>query len=118
MRVQQKFPDARWDYIANPSGGFVGLWWHWKDAQDCRLYLQLRQEELCFKIQVKDETKRKQLRKLWSKKLLQQAINGELKVTEPDRFGSGQLTIVPRATHFLPMEQPDEIARVVATMHG
>jgi len=35
-----------------------------------------------------------------------------------NRFGSGQLTIVPRATHFLPMEQPDEIARVVATMHG
>ena len=51
-----------WGYVANPTGGFLGLWWGWRNlsAQDhegARAYMQLEvrpddpsQQNLCFKV--------------------------------------------------------------------
>ncbi len=34
---------ANWGYISNPSGGFLGFWWHWRPLPSlgCELYLQI-----------------------------------------------------------------------------
>lgn len=34
---------SQWDYVPNPSGGFLGFWWHWKSLSrlNCDLYLQI-----------------------------------------------------------------------------
>ncbi len=54
QQLMQKDPDASWSYVANPSGGFLGIWWHFmslKQNNGHRLYLQLEMERLCFKIE-------------------------------------------------------------------
>lgn len=48
-----------WCYVANPSGGFLGLWWHYTEWKGHNVYLQIEQQiehgrlglcRLCFKI--------------------------------------------------------------------
>ena len=53
------FDDADWGYVPNPSGGFLGFWWHWRGATAATtLYLQLeirpwdpKRQKLCFKVE-------------------------------------------------------------------
>ena len=51
-----------WGYVANPSGGFLGAWWHFIDEKDCTMYLQLEQGKLCFKISYEGEGDRSEVR--------------------------------------------------------
>ncbi len=52
----QKELGGTWDYVANPSGGFLGFWWHWivktLDDKDFAVYLQLEQHKFIFKVEV------------------------------------------------------------------
>ena len=57
--LQNALQDGNWDYVANPSGGFLGFWWHFGRTNDLELYLQLEQDKFCFKIWVDDDTKRR-----------------------------------------------------------
>jgi hypothetical protein len=43
--------DPGWGYVPNPSGGFLGFWWHWRDckALRCNLYLQI-EDACCLKV--------------------------------------------------------------------
>lgn len=54
-----KNEDFGWDNVNNPSGGFIGLWWHYKEIAFGRLYLLLNNCELCFKIEIRDKEHRK-----------------------------------------------------------
>lgn len=51
MMLEERFlPDAHWDYVSNPKGGFLGCWWHWVGKRDHSLYLQFEQDKLCIKL--------------------------------------------------------------------
>jgi hypothetical protein len=54
----QKEIGGEWNYVANPSGGFMGFWWHWcqktLDEKKYAIYLQLEQNKLIFKVQVNE----------------------------------------------------------------
>jgi hypothetical protein len=43
--------DPGWGHVSNPSGGFLGFWWHWREckALRCDIYLQI-EDASCLKI--------------------------------------------------------------------
>jgi hypothetical protein len=96
--LQDRLDDGSWDYVANPSGGFMGFWWHSFRSNGCRQYLQLEGQKLCFKIAVDDESERKRLREEWHDAVVQTSESTSLPVQKPDRFGYGKhmtVAIVP-----------------------
>jgi hypothetical protein len=54
MALQKRLGYGDWNYVANPSGGFMGFWWHGQGDK----YLQLENDKLCYKIAVPDEAQR------------------------------------------------------------
>ena len=59
-----------WGYVSNPSGGFLGFWWHWiKLGGEDGLYLQLENDDakLHFKVCVADKEKRYEMKDKWHK---------------------------------------------------
>lgn len=92
--IQQKLQDGKWDYVANPAGGFLGFWWHFDGTDDCEVYLQLEQEKFCFKISVDEAEKRRDLRQFWYEKINSKCPEFGIKARRPDRFGNGQYMTV------------------------
>lgn len=78
-----------WSYVANPSGGFLGAWWHFVDSRDCTMYLQFEQGKLCFKISYEGEEDRSAVRYRAHSKLLETAREKYPEIRRPDRFGTG-----------------------------
>lgn len=93
-RLQNETGDGNWDYVANPSGGFLGYWWHFCGDDTFNVYLQLEQEKLCFKIWVKESAKRGKLRSYWHDKIMMAGRAQGLSVKRPRRFGLGQYMTV------------------------
>ncbi|WP_158500577.1 PD-(D/E)XK nuclease family protein [Spirosoma radiotolerans] len=89
---------ANWSYIANPSGGFFGFWWYFKTIQNSPFtpYLQLENDALCFKIEVKDETKRQESRGEAYQKLTEASSQLGVELSRPTRMGSGRYMTVLR----------------------
>ena len=79
------------DYVANPSGGFVGCWWGnlTKPNDDCGFYLQLEGDKLCFKVSICDRHKPSACarRDQFSEAVLAAAAG--LGIKKPSRFGKG-----------------------------
>ncbi len=90
MGLQQEFKDGEWDYVPNPSGGFLGIWWYWKTWRGYDVYLQLEFDKLCLRIHVKDSSLQSQYRNSWHQTIMKQSKNSKLKVQKPPRFGKGK----------------------------
>lgn len=88
--LETKLGIDSWSYVANPSGGFLGAWWHSKPFGNGDMYLQFEYEKLCFKIACDDKDNRSVIRDEQSKKLIalagQQGMN---EIRKPVRFGAG-----------------------------
>ncbi len=93
-RLQEELNHGDWDYVPNPSGGFLGFWWHFRGDPHCEQYLQLEMEKFCFKIWVADKSKRAELRNFWHSKLIKESHVHGLKLKRPDRFGNGEYMTV------------------------
>ena len=93
-KLQEMNIPGEWAYVANPRGGFLGFWWHWKKDANCRQYLQLEQEKLCFKIEVENGNDRKELRDDWCKKVLNDCNKYDLNCKRPNRFGNGRFMTI------------------------
>lgn len=94
IRLQKELKDGNWDNVPNKSGGFLGMWWHHQGNKDCRQYLQLEKEKLCFKISVNKTEDRKRLRGQWYKTIKEKSGEYKLALTKPARFGSGKYMTV------------------------
>ncbi len=94
--LQTELQSGNWDYVPNPSGGFLGFWWSWNFDKDCDHYLQLEQEKLCFKIWVGDNWDKRKTRSYWHELIIDCATDLEtnLTVTKPTRFGNGRFMTV------------------------
>lgn len=92
--LQGELKGGHWDYVANPSGGFLGFWWHSNGDDQCEQYLQLEQEKFCFKIWVADPKMRGTLRNNWHNKIIKECQRHGIKAKRPDRFGSGEYMTV------------------------
>jgi len=78
-----------WSYVANPSGGFLGAWWHFVEVGNCTMYLQFEQGKLCFKISYEGDEDRAEVRYRNYIKLLEKAKERYPEIHRPERFGSG-----------------------------
>ncbi|MBI4646067.1 MAG: PD-(D/E)XK nuclease family protein [Bacteroidia bacterium] len=78
-----------WGYVANPAGGFLGLCWHFLEWKDYRVYLQIEEGNLCFKIgKVNDN--RRNVRNEWFSIIMKHAKEkGNFEIVKPQRFGNG-----------------------------
>ncbi len=100
-RLQNEMGEGHWDYVANPSGGFLGYWWHFGGDDDFNVYLQLEERKFCFKIWVKDVQRRGELRRCWHETIMAAGKARGLDVKRPSRFGLGEyMTVVVLATDY------------------
>jgi len=90
QRLQEQLGSGNWNYVSNPSGGFMGYWWHFSESNGCKQYLQLQEDQLCFKIEVEDEDEYKRLRTKWHNKIVAAASEAPIDAVKPDRFGYGK----------------------------
>ncbi len=96
QRLEPK-KDLGWDYVANPSGGFMGLWWGFTSVDGGSLYVQLEQEKLTIKVQVHKKEDRKRLRDKWKGIVLGLESAKALGLHRPRRMGSGKYMTVALA---------------------
>ena len=94
LRLQRELGDGNWDYVPNPSGGFLGYWWHFQGDNECEQYLQIEEDKLCFKIWVNQSLHRRELRDKWYKRIKEKAKENEMPVKKPSRFGNDQYMTV------------------------
>ncbi|QJW89564.1 hypothetical protein HNV11_09310 [Spirosoma taeanense] len=89
---------ANWDYVANPSGGFFGFWWYFKNLPDQLYtpYLQLEGDTLCFKIEAKVEAQRNEAREKAYYQLTEAGRQLNAAVERPKRMGNGRYMTVLR----------------------
>lgn len=92
--LQHQLRDGLWNYVANPSGGFLGFWWHFSRIDGGEIYLQLEQDKFCFKVCVEDAERRRELRQYWHERILEACRERGLGARRPDRFGHGQYMTV------------------------
>ena len=79
-----------WNYVANPSGGFLGAWWHFMPIVDGEMYLQFEERKLCFKICYEGNGDRSAVRNKMHDILMSLAFdNNYPEITKPTRFGAG-----------------------------
>ena len=65
MQLQMDLSGLRWDNVANPSGGFLAAWWHFRPWSAHTTYLQIEQGPLCFKVQVKGTAEHRKIVDDW-----------------------------------------------------
>ncbi|MDZ7692265.1 MAG: PD-(D/E)XK nuclease family protein [Balneolaceae bacterium] len=88
--LKQQLGEGGWNYVANPSGGFMGYWWNFANHELCTSYLQLENNKLCFKIKITQETNYSTIRNRWHKKVVQAGQSFDIPISKPVRFGHGQ----------------------------
>lgn len=79
-----------WSYVANPSGGFLGGWWHSHVVQDkVEMYLQFEESRLCFKISCEGFDNKSKLRDKYMEKLFEIKGDNYPEIIYPYRRGTG-----------------------------
>jgi len=80
-----------WDYVANPAGGFLAMWWgFFPIGTDERLYLQLQQSTLAIRVKVPSKDLRRELSREWSRRILEAGPGAGWPLRRPKRLGSGK----------------------------
>lgn len=91
-RLEKDIEVESWDYVPNPNGGFLGLWWHFMENQndEIRMYLQFEEQKLCVKIEYwGDKDSRSEIRDKYHSVLMEKAQITGLPMNRPSRFGCG-----------------------------
>ena len=89
MELESHLDIDSWGYVPNPSGGFLGIWWHAVNFVDGNMYLQIEQGRLCFKIYYEGEEDKSDVRWKYHSKLMELAENKFPEIRKPYRFGAG-----------------------------
>lgn len=89
IKLQDTLSEGNWRKVPNAGGGFMGFWYGSRKTEDCKLYVQLEEKQLCFKVAVSQGSNLKNIRKKWHKKLLEGCAELSFPVCRPDRFGTG-----------------------------
>lgn len=75
LQQQRDLPQLGWGYVPNQQGGFYGAWWHSQKCMDgVELYLQIKEEDLEFRISANGRANLPpSFRKDWQNHLLEEA---------------------------------------------
>ena len=91
MELEERIGLNGWGYVANPSGGFIGAWWHSIGFSEGEMYLQFEEGKLCFKIaNVIDRNRRSEIRNKCHKTLMEICQSSFPEIHKPSRFGAGE----------------------------
>jgi hypothetical protein len=85
IALQERLEKAKWSYVPNPAGGFMGFYWHWAG----HAYLQLEEAKLCFKIMVEDKAQQEAKWHEWHNRLMATCSQFGLSLERPSRRRSG-----------------------------
>ncbi|MDE7412509.1 MAG: PD-(D/E)XK nuclease family protein [Muribaculaceae bacterium] len=91
-RLEEDLAIESWGYVANPNGGFMGMWWHFIDFKedDVQMYLQFEEKKICIKIYFGGErNNRSEIRNKYFHQLMNEAKRAHLHLDRPERFGTG-----------------------------
>ena len=98
MYLNQLRPDFSWNYVANPSGGFWGCNWHWREVEtdQVMLFLLFDQEKLCIKLCCEniDSERRYELMYKYRELCVDCDIGQNLKIERPARLRRGNYITV------------------------
>jgi hypothetical protein len=100
MALEKELQTGDWGYVANPSGGFLGFWWHWNSIASnthVDIYLQLEEKKLCVKSYQKGGVENVYV---YSSQLIELAREKNISLVKPDRLRKG--TTMTLAVHILP----------------
>ena len=81
-----------WNYVSNPNGGFLGMWWNFVVWENFSVYLQISQDDLCFKIDTGVGCENcSEIRNKWYEIIMKVAEQtGKNEIIKPSRFGNGR----------------------------
>jgi len=98
MYLETKLDIDDWDFVNNPSGGFLGIHWGWRKLRDVRVYLQIAQDKLCFKVEDFDHNRERALglHETISKLAVAEVVN---EVVPPSRIRMGDYTTFAVVEH-------------------
>ena len=89
--LEDKLDNSDWNYVPNPTGGFFGLWWYFKDhSSGDKVYLQAEEKKLCFKIEILENANRGERRWHWHERVVNAGKPMDMDIDKPDRFGNGK----------------------------
>ncbi len=89
--LKEQLGEGNWGYVPNQSGGFLGFWCGFEGI----LHIQLvDNQELRFRIDVPDASKRAALRRHWHHQIVTHSEALGLKTRKPTRFGHGHSMVV------------------------
>ena len=92
MELEKWYKNVYWEYVSNPSGGFLGAWWNFinSETDDVKMYFQIEQGKFCFKISCGDNiSDARNVRWSFYETLIENAGRHNIKVIKPQRFGNG-----------------------------
>ena len=95
MKIDEMMEDEKdcdWKYVPNQSGGFWTFNWHWIEVDDCSLFLQIEEGNLCIKIgELYEGANYSEIRDKWRDIVLQKAKDlSYCAVHRPNRMGYGE----------------------------
>ena len=115
--LQAQLGTGHWRYVANPSGGFIAFFWHFIDIDGGKVYLQLEEHKLCFKVEVTDPARQTELRHHWHHLIATNAKLLGFDVQRPTRFGRGTwMTVASMANDYRSTDE-DGFVDVEATVN-
>jgi hypothetical protein len=111
MALQDELHELDWGYVPNPSGGFMGAWWHFDQWSNCDTYLQIEEQALCMKMALADEeldsSARARMRDRWFDTLKQASEGSSVTIERPARRGNGSTMTAARVGANGPWIQKD-----------
>ena len=90
LQREESKRDGNWDYVSNPSGGFMGFWWHWYPIENNQayVYLQLEEGKACFKVEC-GELDAYELKWKWHEKIIKTAQAKGIGARKPNVMRKG-----------------------------
>ena len=111
---------ASWAYVSNPSGGFLGAFWHFIGIDDnIEMYLQFEEQKLCFKIWCGYDNK-SEIRNRFFDIIMttKQNIFTDEEIHKPNRFRPGEyMTVAVVEPDLLFGTEIVDIQAVVSKLH-
>lgn len=125
MRLEQElFPqESDWRYVANPSGGFQGFWYHWNSSEDfSEIYIQIENANSAIKLVVKvaDGEEYVSCDSLYKALPAIQSIAREegLSLSKPSRYRSGYTATLAIVDNAFDLDRPFSIDSFITILHA
>lgn len=108
--------NGQWDYVPNPSGGFMGFWWGFEWVDGGEVYLQLEENRACFKATVYDMKDAEELKWRWNTAFKDAGAALGIDVVHPSRLRKGGYMTVAVLNGDSRVAKPDGTLDMEATL--